>query len=207
MSTRATPIAVAVCFAATILTTAAVAAYQTLSPAAIEEALRLSRTRRSADLEAFTAPYIVVTGGPGQPKVEVITEFRRAVMLGLEQASLGNYTWSPTNLTRAVAKYEGLTTVRAEVWLSPAHLYVGTPSYRMDLYDARHRIVMPVEEKRDPIFSAVTGAGETSSMTGVTLETIYRDAALREAGCCLVMILDPKAALVVEKQVEFAALR
>ena len=207
MRMRATLAAFGMAVAAAALSPATVATEQTLSPAAIEEALRLSRTRRPADLETFTAPYVVVTGGPGQPKVEVITEYRRAVLLGIEQANLGNYTWSPTNLRRAVAKYEGLTSVRAEVWLSPAHLYVGTPSYRMDLYDARQRIVMPVEEKRDPIFSAITGAGETSSMTGVTLETIYRDAALREAGCCLVMILDPKAAVVVEKQVEFAALR
>jgi hypothetical protein len=185
----------------------AAASPQTLDSAALDEALRLSRTRRPADLDSFNSRYIVVPGGPGQPKVEVITEFRRAVLLGLEQADLGNYTWSPTNLARAVAKYEGLTSVRAEVWLSPVHLYVGTPSYRMDLYDARHRIVMIVEEKRDPVFSAIAGAGETSSMTGVTLETVYRDAALREPGCCLVLILDPKAQVVVEKPVAFATLR
>lgn len=180
---------------------------QTLDSTALDEALRLSRTRRPADLDTFNSRYIVVTGGPGQPKVEVITEFRRAVLLGLEQTNLGNYTWSPTNLARAVAKYEGLTSVRAEVWLSPAHLYVGTPAYRMDVYDARNRTVMPVEEKRDPIFSAVTGAGETSSMTGVTLETIYRDAALRDPGCCLVTIVDPKGGAVVQKQVAFPDLR
>ena len=186
---------------------AAAAASQSLGPAVLDEALRISRMRRPADYDGFTLPYLVLPGGPGRPKVEVITEFRRAVLLGREQYDLGNFTWSPTNLKRAVAKYEGLTSVRAEVWLSPAHLYVGTPSYRMDLFDARHRMVMPVEEKRDPIFSAITGAGETSSMTGVTLETVYRDAALREAGCCLIQIVDPKGGAVAQKQVEFASLR
>jgi hypothetical protein len=207
MKARASSVSAAIVCLAAISVPGAVAGRQTPDPAALEEALRLSRTRRPSDLDTFNAPYIVVKGGPGQPKVEVITEFRRAVILGREQADLGNYTWSRTNLARAVAKYEGLTSVRAEVWLSPAHLYVGTPAYRMDLYDGRQRTVMPVQETRDPIFNAVTAAGEGSSMTGVTLDTIYRADVLRDAGCCLIRIVDPKGEAVVQKQVDFAALR
>jgi hypothetical protein len=85
-------------------------------------------------------------------------------------------------------------------------MYVGTPAYRLDLYDARNRTVMPVEEKRDPIFSAIS-TGETSSMTGVTLETVYRDAALREPGCCVVIISDPKGENVVRRHTTLADLR
>lgn len=207
MSTRAALIAAFVApLAAGIVATGVASARQTLEPAAIEEALRLSRTRRPSELETFTAPYIVVRGGPGQPRVEVITAFRRAVLLNLEQVNAGNYTWSPTNLGRAVAKYEGLTSIRAEVWLSPAHMYVGTPAYRLDLYDARNRTVMPVEEKRDPIFSAIS-TGETSSMTGVTLETVYRDEALRETGCCVIHVVDPKGETVVRHHITFTDLR
>ena len=207
MKGRATSVSAAIAgLVAIAITTTAMAQRQTLDPAALDEALRLSRTRRPSDLETFNAQYIVVKGGPGRPKVEVITEFRRAVLLGREQADLGNYSWSPTNLARAVAKYEGLTSLRAEVWLSPAHLYVGTPAYRMDLYDGRQRTVMPVQEKRDPIFNAIA-SGEVSTMTGVTLETIYGNNVLREPGCCLIRIVDPKGEAVVQKQVEFAALR
>jgi hypothetical protein len=179
---------------------------QTLTPAELDEALRLARTRRPAELDSFTLPYLVVRGGPGQPTVEIITEFRRAVMLGRQQIDLGNHSWSPTNLSRAIAKYAGLTSVRAEIWLPLLHVYVNTPSYRLDLYTAAHRTVEPVLEKRDPIYTpAITGEG--SSMTGVTLETIYRDEVLREAGCCLVIVVDPRGETVVKKQVEFQGLR
>lgn len=194
-------IAVAAIFAA-----AATSIAQTLTPTALDEALRLARTRRPSDLDNFALPYLVVRGGPGAPTVEVITEFRRAVILARQQVDAGNYTWSPTNLGRAMAKYGGLTTVRADVWLSPMHMYVGTPSYRLDLYTATQRAVMPVEEKREPILAPTTPEG-SSSMTGVTLETFYRDAALREPGCCLLLVVDPKGETVVKKQIEFTALR
>lgn len=189
-----------------VTTVAIGAAAQTLTPTALDEALRLARTRRSADLDNFTTPYIVTRGGPGAPTVEVITEFRRAVILARQQVDAGNFTWSPTNLSRAIAKYEGLTSVRAEVWLSPVHMYVGTPSYRLDVYTAALRTVTPVEEKREPIFTATTPEG-SSSMTGVMLETVYRDEVLREAGCCMLIVVDPKGETVVKKQVEFASLR
>jgi len=179
---------------------------QTLTPTALDEALRIARTRQPAEFERFTAPYFVVRGGPGSPTVEVITEFRRGVMLARQQVDQGNYTWSPTNLSRALAKYEGLTSVRAEIWLSPVHMYVGTPAYRLALYTAAHRTVMPGEEKRDAIFAPTTPEG-SSSMTGVTLESIYRDEVLREPGCCLLIVTDPNGETVVKTQVEFAKLR
>jgi hypothetical protein len=179
---------------------------QTLTPTALDEALRIARTRRPAEFERFTDPYVVIRGGPGRPTVEVITEFRRAVILARQQVDHGNYTWSPTNLSRALAKYEGLSSVRAEIWLSPVHMYVGTPAYRLDLYTAAHRALMATEEKRDPILAPTTPDG-SSSMTGVTLESIYRDEALREPGCCLLIIVDPKGETVVKTQVEFANLK
>ena len=181
-------------------------AAQTLTPSALDEALRIARTRRPAEFDRFAVPYIVVRGGPGSPTLEVITEFRRAVMLARQQIDQGNHTWTPTNVASAIAKYEGLSSVRAEIWLSPAHMYVGTPSYRMDLYTAAHRTVMPVEEKRDPIFAPMTADGN-SSMTGVTLETTYRDAVLREQGCCLVVVTDPNGETVVKTHVDFSSLR
>ena len=188
------------------LASVAAAPPQALDPAALDEAFRLGRTRRASELDRFTAPYVVTRGGPGSPTIEVITEFRRAVMLTRQQADLGNYSWTPTNLARTVAKFEGLTTIRAEVWLSPNHLYVGTPSYRMDLYTAARDSVKAIEEKRDPILAPTTPDGG-SAMTGVTLENLYRDAALREPGCCLVIVVDPKGETVVKQEVEFASLR
>ena len=179
---------------------------QTLGGAQLEEAWRLGRTRRPAELDDFTRPYFIARGGPGQPTVEVITEFRRAVLLTRQQADFGSYSWTPTDLARAMTKHAGLTTVRAEVWLPLVHVYVGTPTYRLDLYDAANRTVMPVEEKRDPIYTpSITGEG--SAMTGVTLESIYRAEALRQAGCCLLILVDPNGQTVVKKEVDLAGLR
>jgi hypothetical protein len=196
----------AACIAAASAALVASTGPQTLGPTELDEALRLARTRRPSELDAFNSPYVILRGGPGQPTVEVITEFRRAVLLARQQVDLGNFSWSPTNLGRAIAKYEGLTSVRAEIWLPLLHVYVGTPSYRLDLYTAAHRTVEPVQEKRDPIYTpAITGEG--SSMTGVTLDTIYRHDVLREAGCCLLIAVDPRGGTIVKQQVPFSSLR
>ena len=205
MRTRTALVLGCVVFAAATVSVPAAPAPQSLDPAALDEALRIARTRRPAEYDRFNAPYIVVRGGPGQPTVEVITEFRRAVLLARHQVDLGNHTWSPTNLARALEKHAGLTTVQAQVWLPPNHLYVGTPTYRLDLYDVRNRAVPAVSEKREPIYSTLTGEG--SALTGVTLETLYRDPVLRDPGCCLVVIVDPRGEPVVRQQLAMSSVR
>ena len=207
MTNRRGPLdAIAITVAAMYFGIASAAAPQTLDVAALDEALRIARSRRPADIDNFSAPYVAVRGGPGQPSVEVITEFRRAVLLAKRQVDQGNHTWSPRNLSEAVAKYAGLTTVHAEIWLSPLHMFVTTPSYRLDLFTAAHRVVASVDEKREGIYSSLTSA-EQPTLAGVTLESSYRAEALKEPGCCLVLIVDPQGETVVKQQVGFAGLR
>jgi hypothetical protein len=192
--------------AAVYLTVGTAADFQTLELSALDEALRIARTRRPAELDTFTAPYLIVRGGPGQPSVEVITEFRRAVILARQQVDAGNYTWSPTNLSKALAKYSGLTVIRAEVWLPPVHMFVSTPAYRMDLFYASHRMVASIEEKREPIYSTLLSE-TTPSLAGVSLEWTYRAEVVKEQGCCVLVLVDSKGETVVKQQIPFDNLR
>jgi hypothetical protein len=193
------------CLAAVCVSAVIAAGPQALDATALDQALRLARTRQPSELDRFTLPYLIVGGAPGSPTVEVITEYRRAVMLARQQVDQGNFSWSPRNLSQAVAKYEGLTTVRAEVWLPVTHAYVTTPPYRMDLYTAANRTVGSVQEKREPIYSTLLS--EQPSMTGVALEWMYRADVLQEPGCCLLVLVDPRGETIVRQQIAFANLR
>jgi hypothetical protein len=113
---------------------------------AIEEQIRDSDIRqaigvaRQADpvLSAFHARYGVAVGDPTFDRVEVITEFRRVVMLAEEQLKVDSL-WDVTRARPAVAPYRGL--VSFVLWIKfppqnvlPQPQLAPLPNYELILY-------------------------------------------------------------------------
>jgi hypothetical protein len=115
-----------------ILLAACVAASATIGAQsdALQDALRLGRTHDVAMFDAFNAGYRLTTSGEVE-SVEVITEFRRAVLIVREHADQGEYAFNENNLTRALAPYRGLVTFVAQVRLHPQNIYPKPPRYEM----------------------------------------------------------------------------
>ena len=64
-------------------------------------------------------------------RVEVITEFRRAVLIVREHAEIGEYSFNENNLASALVPYRGLVTFTAQLRLHPLHNYAKPPGYEM----------------------------------------------------------------------------
>jgi hypothetical protein len=144
------------------------------------EALRLGRSQDEAVYGAFTRGYALPAADPVD-SAEVVTEFRRAVLLVRERARLGEFGFTERDLNVAIAPHLGLVTFIVQARLNPMHTYAKPPAY--ELYVATGPETPPLagkEMKRDPVY-ALGGMG--APLIGVRLEiTIPRaqiDAAAR----------------------------
>jgi len=109
------------------------------------DALRIGRTTDQTVYDAFSAGYQLAASGP-VARAEVITEFRRAVLLVRERAEQGEYGFTERDLDRALAPYRGLVTVVAEIRLNPLNTYVTPPAFNLYIRantDLRRRVRRP----------------------------------------------------------------
>lgn len=177
---------------------------QPLSDQFLLDALSLARTRQSGALERFHASYKLEPADPRISRLEVITEFRRAVMLAQMEADRGNFILSPTGLSKLLAPYAGRTAIRAEVRVSPLATFVGPPPYHITM-KADGRDLTVIEESHDPIYPP--GAPVGSGLIAVIVETSFFADAARQPACCELAITEPDGEPLMEQKVDFSGIR
>jgi hypothetical protein len=136
------------------------------------DALNLGRTHDQALYDAFNAGYHLTPSGVVD-SVEVITEFRRAVLIVREHAMRGEYSFTANDLAAALAPYRGLVTFIAHVRLHPLNTYAGPPAY--DLYvrtGANSKPIASPRITRDPVYPPGS-IGPGNAMTAIRLEAAF----------------------------------
>ena len=131
------------------------------------EALRLGRSQDDALYAAFTKGYQLAATEPVD-SAEIITEFRRAVLIVRGRAQLGEFGFTERDLNVAMTPHLGLITFIAQARLHPMHTYAKVPAY--ELYISTGPETPPLagrETKRDPVY-ALGPMG--SPLIGVRLE-------------------------------------
>jgi hypothetical protein len=113
---------------AAVLTLMGVAAQQD----GARDAVALGRSRDQALYSAFHADYTLPASGDVE-HVELVTEFRRAVLIVRQHADLGEYSFNENNLTRAMVPFRGLVAFIAQIRLHPLHTLPAPPRYEMYL--------------------------------------------------------------------------
>src|SRR3954469_2777413 len=88
------------------------------------QAIDLAHTRDDALLAAFHRGYELPVGDV-LDRAEIITEFRRAVMIVREHADQGEYAFSELSLAKAMAPFDGQVTFIVQARLHPLHTYIG----------------------------------------------------------------------------------
>ena len=140
------------------------------------EAVRLGRSQDESLYAAFSKGYSLSASDPVS-SAEIITEFRRAVLIVREHAQQGEYGFTEHDLEGAMKPYRGLITFIVEVNLHPLNTYQKVPAY--ELYVSPGSGSPPVAAaaiKRDPIYAFGIPGGPGSSIRGVRLEaTMPRD--------------------------------
>jgi hypothetical protein len=170
------------------------------------EALNLGRTHDQALFDAFNAGYRLTPSGVVD-SIEVITEFRRAVLIVREHAMQGEYSFTANDLASALTPFRGTVTFVARIRLHPLNTYAAPPAY--DLYVRTGLQSKPVAApaiKRDPVYPP-GGGGPASAMTAIRLEGSFPRADITAAAEPILIVNDEHGAVVWQTRIDLSRFR
>lgn len=169
------------------------------------QALDLGRTNDDALFDAFSRSY-ELTGTGIIDHVEIVTEFRRAVMIVRERARQGNFSTTAQDLAKAMEPYEGQVAVILQARLHPQHTYPNPPFY--DLYVETGPSTPPVGAKplkRDPVYPPGLAGG--ASMVAVRLEATFKKADIDAATAPMLVLTDDHANIIWKARLDLSRYR
>jgi hypothetical protein len=172
----------------------------------VRDALNLGRTHDQALYDAFSAGYRLTPSGVVD-SMEVITEFRRAVLIVREHALQGEYSFTANDLASALTPYRGNVTFIAQVRLHPLNTYAAPPEY--DLYVRTGPASKPVAApkiKRDPVYPPGT-MGPGNAMVGIRLEASFPRADIVAAPEPTLVVNDEHGTIVWQTRLDLARFR
>ena len=181
------------------------AAVLTVSQDPLREALNLGHTRDQGLFDSFNRGYQLTPSGTID-RAEIITEFRRAVILVREREALGDYIQDSRTLSNALAPFAGLVTVVVEARLNPLNTYMKAPSY--ELYVSTGPSTRPIAGKpftREAVYPVGAPAG--SGMVAVRLTASFPRADIEAASQPAIVVLDDRADVVWQARLDLSRYR
>lgn len=168
------------------------------------EALRLGRSQDEVLYAAFTKGYSL---SPVEPVeyAEIITEFRRAVLIVRARAQLGEFGFTERDLNVAMTPHLGLITFTVQAQLNLMHTYVRPPAY--ELYISTGPDTPPLagsETKRDPVY-ALGPMG--SPLVAVRVEITIPRAKIEAAARPELILTDERASVLWRNRVDLSRFR
>jgi hypothetical protein len=157
----------------------------------IDRALAIARSMDN-ERARFHAPYIQAIDTPFVESVEVISEYRRVVLLAEERIRKGErmFAYSTTLAQQALGPWKVRVSVVARMRFHPQNNYVGVPDVD---------IVLPQRERarigvlKDPILALPSSRpGDRLPVMGAVVEGVFDAEALRDGTYEFVISLDKK---------------
>jgi hypothetical protein len=170
----------------------------------VRDALALGKTRDDALYEAFNKGYELGVSTPIE-RAEIITEFRRAVMLVRERVNQGQNAVTERDLSVAMAPHRGKITWIVHVQLHPLHTYSKLPNY--DLYISTGASTAPIAPKhleRIPIYAI---GPPPAPLNGVRLEATFPRADVAAAAAPMLIVTDDKADMLWQARIDLSRFR
>jgi len=186
------------------LVCAAVALVVSMSGNDMERALTIARARDS-ERQQFHSRYIFNLTDPAVTQFEIITEFRRLVLIGEDHVLRGDYmfTRGVRAAEQALASSRGMLTIRAQVRLNPLNTFIVAPDYELAV-GTPSGVLVPVDTQLTPQFSTPfkNRQGKTiTSLMGATLESTLPAEEVGQTSRPVAVTLDGK--IVARITVEF----
>lgn len=137
-----------------------------ISPQEIEQALTLARAR-DEDRARFHSRYLKKVDTPFVEQAELVTEFRRVILLAAERDRVGDrhFAYSLTRATEALKVFRRRVAVIARVRFHPQNNYVGVPEVSISatghdraLIGVRREPIMALSSGRKDEFVPILGA-------------------------------------------------
>ena len=180
-----------------------------MSGSEIERAQQVARGRDS-ERQQFHRRYVFDLKDDTVTQIEVITEFRRLVLVSEEHIFRGDwlFTRSVRSGEQALAPTRGLTTIRATVRFNPLNTFITPPAYLLAMSTGvAGKPPSVLETTVTPQMSVPFKARDgkmLSSLVGATLEANVPSAELGQLTRVLTVLLDGKE--VARATVEFGKL-
>jgi hypothetical protein len=169
------------------------------------DAVALGRTNDDALFESFNSSYKFPVSGVID-SAEIVTEFRRSVLLVRARALQGEYSFGELELAKAIAPFAGLVTCIVQVRLHPLNVFGKEPAY--DLYlstGPRSGPVASKKMKREPVYPP--GAEPGSTMVAVRLEASFPRAEVERAESPRLIVTDEKAEILWQARLDLSRYR
>jgi len=180
-----------------------------MSGAEIERAQQVARARDS-ERQQFHHRYVFDLHDDTVTQIEVVTEFRRLVLISEEQIFRGDWLFSRsvTAAEQPLAPFRGMVTIRAAVRFNPLNTFITPPACLLTMSaDVPGRPPLELETQVTPQFSvpfkARTGK-MVSSLVGATAEASVPTVQVGQISRVISVILDGKE--VARTTVEFGKL-
>ena len=180
------------------------AAAQTAPLPYARDALALGRTRDDALFESFNKGYSLAVSNIIET-AEIITEFRRAVLLVRERTMQGDYVVTEATVTRAMAPHLGQIGFIVQVRLAPFNTFIAPPAY--DVYVSTGPRTKPLGDKaltRDPVY-ALGPPG--SPIVGVRIQVTFPKAEIERAPMPELIVTDDKAEIIWRARINLSRFR
>jgi hypothetical protein len=166
-----------------------------MSGSEIERAQQVARARDS-ERQQFHRRYVFDLQDPTVTQIEVVTEFRRLVLITEEHIFRGDSLFSRgvTSAEKALAPSRGLATLRAAVRFNPLNTYITPPAYLLAMSaNKTGSATLVLETQVSPQYSApfkARGGKTVSSLVGATLEADVPSLQLGQATRIVAVTLD-----------------
>ena len=169
------------------------------------QALDLGRTRDDDLFAAFNQGYELPVAAPLE-RAEIVTEFRRAVLLVRDKYTIGEFGMTERDLIKAMAAYEGQVAFVAEVFLNPLHTFPKPPAYEMYISTGPHTKPLAAKAvRRDPIYPPGLGFG--TNFVGVRLEGTFVREDIARAPAPMLTVTDEKADILWQARIDLSRYR
>jgi hypothetical protein len=162
----------------------------------IERAQQMARARDS-ERQQFHRRYVFELKDSTVSQIEVITEFRRLVLITEEHILRGDWMFSRSVPTgeKALAPFRGFVTLRGTVRLNPLNTYIAPPPYQLAIGAPGGTATFPLDTRVSPEYSAPfkgRGGKAVTTLVGATLEAEFPSVQLAQTSRAVAVSLEGK---------------
>jgi hypothetical protein len=171
----------------------------------LRDAINLGHTHDEALFASFNSGYALTVSGTIE-SAEILTEFRRAVLLVRQRAALADYIQDTHTLATAMAPYAGLVTFVVQARLNPLNTYPKAPTY--DLYISTGPSTPPLAGKpltREPIYPVNTQ--KAAGLIAVRLTASFPRADIEAAPQPSLLLTDEHAGILWQTRIDLSRYR
>lgn len=168
----------------------------------LRDAVLLGRTQDDALFASFNKSYTLSPSGTIE-HAEIITEFRRAVLIVRDRALQGSYGFGADDLAKALEPHTGEIGFVVQARLQTS---IKEPAY--DLYISTGPRVAPLAPKtlkREPVHPP--GAAPGSPAAAVRLEAAFLRAGIERAEAPSLIVTDEKAEILWQARIDLSRYR